>query len=239
MPQRVRLMGIPQGLLCAHRSLGSSFISLLWRVPTIPEPQRPNPTNRNCALGAKLRARFSVVKSGRVKAALAQRLLRDSAIIPRKRLVGEHLIVLVSLASEQHDIACTRFIERESNGFLAVRFDQIFSAALLHPDHNIANDLERIFLARIVIGQNGEVRKPATDFAHDRAFAAVFATATPEKSDYAALWIQLARSLNQILECIVGMRKINNDKERLAHVHPLKAARNTFQGANSRFDDFI
>src|SRR6266700_300816 len=234
MPQRVRLMGIPQGLLCAHRSLGSSFISLLWRVPAIPEPQRPNPTNRNCALGAKLRARC-----GRVKATLAQRLLRDSAIIPGKRLVGQHLIVLVSLAREQHDIACTSFIERASNGFLAVRFDQIFSAALLHPDHNIADDLERIFLARIVICQNGKVRKPATDFAHDRALGAVFAAATPEKGDYAALWIQLARSLNQILERIVGMRKINDDKERLAHVHALKAARNTYQRANSRFDDFI
>src|SRR5438105_5453397 len=122
MPQRVRLMGIPQGLLCAHRSLGSSlFLSVLWRVPAIPEPQRPNPTNRNCALGAKLRTRFSVVRSGPLKAALAQRLLRDSVIIPGKRLVGEHLIVLVSLAGKQHDIACTRFIERESNGFLAVR----------------------------------------------------------------------------------------------------------------------
>src|SRR4029077_11584637 len=97
MPQRVRLMGIPQGLLCAHRSLGSSFISLFWRVPAIAEPQRPNPTIRNCALGANLRARFSLVRSGRIKAALAQPLLRDSAIIPGKRLVGEHLIVLVSL----------------------------------------------------------------------------------------------------------------------------------------------
>src|SRR5437867_3720353 len=119
MPQRVRLMGIPQGLLCAHRSLGSSCISLLWRVSRLfRNPSARIPINRKCALGAKLRARFSVVRSGRIKATLAQRLLRDSAIIPGKRLVGEHLIVLVSLAREQHDVACTRFIERESNGFL-------------------------------------------------------------------------------------------------------------------------
>src|SRR5882724_8540994 len=60
----------------------------------------PESHKQECALGAKLRARVSVARTGRIKAALAQRLLRYPAIIPGKRLVGEHLIVLMSLACE-------------------------------------------------------------------------------------------------------------------------------------------
>src|SRR5262249_10952068 len=111
--------------------------------------------------------------------------------------------------------------------------------ALLQADDDIANDLQRIFLPRIVVGENRQVAQAAGDFSHDGAFGTVFAAATPEQRDDAAFGIQLAGRLNEAFERVIRVCVIHNDKKRLADGDLLESTRDAGEIADSGFNRFI
>jgi len=96
----------------------------------------------------------------------------------------------------------------------------------LQTDDNVADDFQRIFQARIVVGENREVAQAARDFAHDRALGTVFAAAAAEERNDAPLGLSSRAVSNKILQSVVRVRVIHNDKERLAEHDLLKAAGN-------------
>src|SRR3984893_14167494 len=104
---------------------------------------------------------------------LAQRAASHVAIVELQRAIGQNLVMLMAFSGQQHNVASAGFIHRQSNSFFAVRLNDIFAAGFLHPDNNVADDFQRIFLARIVTGKNGEIAEPPGNFAHDRALGTV------------------------------------------------------------------
>src|SRR2546429_9410612 len=64
---------------------------------------------------------------------------------------------------------------------LSVRFDQIFSGGFLQPHDDVADDLQRVFAARIVAGKNCQIAEPAGDFSHHRPLGPVLFSATAEQ----------------------------------------------------------
>ena len=154
-------------------------------------------------------------------------------------MVGQDLVVFVALSCQEHHISRACFINRHRDGFAAVRLDHVFAAGLLHADDDVADDLERIFLARIVAGENREIAEAAGKFAHDGALGAVARTAAAKERDDSALGIKLAGSADQVFKRVVGVRIIHHDQKGLSLIHALEAARNGFQIAYARLDDFV
>ncbi len=76
-------------------------------------------------------------------------------------------------SSKEYNVAGFRFVHRQSDGFGAVGFDQIFAGGFLHSNYDIADDFQRIFLARIVAGENRQVAQSPRGFAHDWTFGAI------------------------------------------------------------------
>src|ERR1700741_992471 len=87
-------------------------------------------------------------------APLAERFPRFFAIVKMDRVVRENLVVLMALARQQHNISRARFFNRQMDGLCPVRFDHVFSDGFLHAYRDIADDLQRIFLPRVVARQN-------------------------------------------------------------------------------------
>src|SRR4029077_4309783 len=171
--------------------------------------------------------------------ALDQRGSSHFAIVKLQRAVGKNLIILVAFSGQKNHVARARFVHGQPDRLFAVRLNDIFAAGLLHSDNNVADNFQRIFLARIVTGKNGEIAEPPGDFAHYRPLGAVLGAATAKERDDAALGVQFARGANQAFERVISVRVIDNDQVRLALIDALKSAGHTFEIPDTRLDDFI
>src|SRR5215469_4788756 len=114
---------------------------------------------------------------------IGQRLSRFFAIVKMNRVICKNLVVLVPLSCQQHDVSRARLFDRQPNGFRAVRFDHVLPTGPLHSHHNVTDDFQRVFLARIVAGQNRKVAKTSGNLSHDRPFGPVARPAAAEYRD--------------------------------------------------------
>src|SRR5271170_15826 len=143
---------------------GSSFSAsrYLW-------PAGPRLSSRRdvSALRAKPCAMVSCPARRRRVPTIVQCLCRHFAIVKVNRMVCEDLVVLVALACEQNHVSRARFFDRQVNGLRAVRLDHVFSAGLLHAHNNVADDLQRFLLPRVIACQDRQIAHAPGDFTHD------------------------------------------------------------------------
>src|SRR6266699_2895132 len=173
------------------------------------------------------------------KSTLAQGAPCHIAIVKFERSVGENLIILMALSGQQHDVSVSGFLHGHADRLFPVRLDQIFAGGFLQPHNDIADDFQRVLAAGIVARKNRQVAQPAGDFPHHRPLGSVFFAAASEERDDSALGIQLARRSNQVFQCIVGVRIIDNHQKRLAQVDPLETPRDALEVADSVPNHFV
>src|SRR6185437_3418149 len=94
-------------------------------------------------------------------------------IAERQGLVADDLSGLVTLAGDQQRVAFLQFVDRGANGTGAIAN---FARAFRRGEDRAA-DSGRIFVARIVVGDDDTIRILARDRAHQRALACVAVTA--------------------------------------------------------------
>src|SRR6516225_10637368 len=131
----------------------------------------------------------------------------------------------MSFAGDENDVTGTSFRDCERNGFVAIRFDFVFCARALQADHRVVDDGERIFAARIVGGQYGEIAAASGSFTHERALGPIAVSTAAEERKYSASTRlhEFAREGGQVAERVVGVGVIHDHGERLAAIDALKA----------------
>src|ERR1700730_470402 len=117
---------------------------------------------------------------------LNQRAACHFAVVKLQCSIGKNLVILVAFSAQEHNVAGASFVHRQPDSLFAVRLDDIFAGGFLHANNNVADNFQRIFLARIVTGKNGEIAEPPGDFTHDWALGAILGAATAKKRDDAA-----------------------------------------------------
>ena len=118
-----------------------------------------------------------------------QRLARHRHVVERQHAVADHLVLLVSLAGDQHEIAGPRQLDRLAR---SPRADRRSSAAAgrcrgacrrVRPAANLLDDPDRILGARIVRRHDDQIAQPAGDGAHQRTLGPIAIAAAAEHRD--------------------------------------------------------
>ncbi len=140
------------------------------------------------------------------------------------------------LARQQHNVARSRLLQSESNGFAAIRLHRIFRAGVLRflqSHHRIVHDRQRILRARIVGSEHHKIAALARRLAHQRTFGSIAIPPAAEKRDDSAFESGAGHKLpsqrRQIAQRIVRVRVIDDHCERLPTIYPLKPPRNARQ----------
>ena len=95
---------------------------------------------------------------------------------------GAFLIGFVTFAGNQHDVSGMRHLQRGANRSFAIALNGGF----LRPGHasqNLRDDYVAVFAARVVIGDDGDVRQSLGDLAHLRSLACVALAAATKHAD--------------------------------------------------------
>src|SRR5687767_4138615 len=93
---------------------------------------------------------------------------RDFLIVEVKHLASDDLIILMSLAGYQHEVAALRFRDRLMNRVAAIRDLAVRLAGLPDSLLRVAQDLLRVFHAWIVGSQNHDVAQTSRRLSHRR-----------------------------------------------------------------------
>ena len=121
-----------------------------------------------------------------------------------------------------------RFVNGQRNGFSAIGLQHILGAAALQAGQGVVHDVERVFTARIVAGQDHEVAARSGRLAHQRPLAAVAVAAASENRDDPAcaspLRQKVARQRGQVAQRVVGVGVVHDDGEGLAHIDSLETS---------------
>ena len=123
-------------------------------------------------------------------------------------VIGKLLIIFVSFARDQHDVARLRHFNGAGDRFGAVdnRFVVVGTKTLFH----FGDDRGRIFLARIVGGDNRAVSMSIDHLSHERTFLPV-AIAAATKDDNQTARLEFAQSFQYIEQSVGCMRVIDED----------------------------
>src|SRR5438034_8970596 len=138
------------------------------------------------------------------------RASRDLDIVERDRVIAELLIIFVTLARNQYNVSWTR----ERNGaidrlgainhfFIPIRAKALF---------DLGDNRIRIFLARIIGGDDGVVSKAICHLGHERALLPVAIAAAAENRNQ-ALRLELAQSFENVPQRVGRVRIIHEDLE--------------------------
>ena len=126
--------------------------------------------------------------------------------------------------------------ERERDRRPAVGLDLDPRAARADPLADLGDDRLRVLRARVVGGDHGEVGEPVGDRPHQRALLAVAVAAAAEDADQPPVRRgDLPRRDEHVLERVGGVGVVDEDRERLALVDRLEAARHAL-GVGERGD---
>ena len=126
-----------------------------------------------------------------------------------KLLSPNDLVILVAFARNHHRVPFVSILNRKIYRFNSV-LNQDGFLALFDSRRNLFENLSRVFGARIIAGNNREIRLLAGDLSHDRSFCEVTITATAKHRDQAR-GIQFAERPQHVAEGIVGMRVIDKN----------------------------
>src|SRR6266436_6795116 len=124
---------------------------LILLITTVPSPDSSE-APANCAICESLSG--FILKLHRM---ILDRAARDLDVIKRDRVIGELLIVFVSLARNQDDVARTR----QRNGAVDClrAIDNFLVAVRAKTFFRFRKDRARVFLARIIRGNDGVIRE--------------------------------------------------------------------------------
>src|SRR6266550_3711668 len=133
---------------------------------------------------------------------------RDLNIIERDSVIRELLIILVSLARDQHNVA--RLCERNgaTDGLGAI--DNFLIPSRAKPFFDLGDDRARILFARIIGSNDRIVGMTVCYFSHQRALLAV-TIAAAAKNDNQAMWLEFPKSLENISKRVGSVRIINEN----------------------------
>src|SRR5699024_3828113 len=93
-------------------------------------------------------------------------------VVAGQALIADELIGLVALAGHQHDIAGPAARQRTLDGARAVANDDR-APRVFHAGLNGADDGQRVFPARVVVGKHNPVGQALGGATHARALVAV------------------------------------------------------------------
>src|SRR5688500_7084546 len=100
--------------------------------------------------------------------------------------ISKDLIRFVAFARDKNEVAATRHFQSLLAGFAPIGFDDAFGIATAHSGQNSFNNFLWVFRARVVAGDNTNVRQARGDKAHLRTLGAVAVAAAAEDSNQAA-----------------------------------------------------
>ena len=126
-----------------------------------------------------------------------------------KRLAADDLIILMSLAGNQHEVADLGFGNRLVNRLGAIRDLAIRLPCFLNPLFSVAKNQFRIFRAWIILSKNYHIAQTTLRFAHRRALRPISIAATA-KHRYYLSFHNLARRPQHIQEGIITVRVIHH-----------------------------
>ena len=109
----------------------------------------------------------------------------------------------------------------------------ISAAALRDPGADLGDDRERVLGARVVGRDHREVGESGGDLAHQRPLLAVAIAAAPEHADQPPAG-HLPGGVEDVLERVGGVGVVDDDRERLALVDRLEAARDAIGDGERR-----
>src|SRR5579859_2955039 len=126
---------------------------------------------------------FSIAERG-------QLVTGHGPIVPRQLVASDDQALLVPLARQQHGVAWPRALERRGDA-RAPPDDADVSltlagAGLLGARRDLAQDGDRVLLARVFIGDHGEVGEMGRDLAHQWALHTVALARRAKDRDQAA-----------------------------------------------------
>ncbi len=145
------------------------------------------------------------------ESALAQDAARHFAVIEINGAVPQHLVGLVALAGQQHDVAGPRLVESALDRNRAVGLNQVLRIGLLQAHHRIVDSPQRVFTARVVAGEHDNIARAPGRLAHQRALGAVAVAATAKQGDDAPGGVELPRGGQQVTQRVVGVRIIDDE----------------------------
>src|SRR5271165_3738372 len=157
-------------------------------------------------------------------AQLPQDRARGFPVVKMYDAIFQHLIRLVALAGQYHDIVRFGFFESGANRFFAIRLGDVRRVDAAQPHHGVVHDGERIFGARIVRSQHHEIASLPRGHAHQRTLGAVAIASAAEQGDDARR-LQRPRHRDGVFQCVVGVRVVHHDEKRLACVYFFKSPR--------------
>src|SRR3954470_18774451 len=120
----------------------------------------------------------------------------------------DDLVILVSLACDQHHIVRLRLCDGLLNGPRAIAQNDCASS-IRQPTHDVGDDCIAIFSSRIVVSDDHFICKARRYFAHERTLRAVTITAASKDAEHLPATM-LARSVQGLLERIRRMRVIDD-----------------------------
>ena len=89
----------------------------------------------------------------------------------------------MALACEDDGVPFAGVLEGFADRHFPIDFRQVLLAGLLKPHNHVAHDAQRVFAARVVRSQNGEIAQGARRFSHERALGAVSFPSASENDD--------------------------------------------------------
>src|SRR3954454_16288317 len=199
--------------------------------PVRPTNRSPGPTAREsmttrcgpAAWGAGLTSRAPAARATRSgDQSRTQRLAGDGHVVGGDRApAGELLALFVALARDHEHVAGLGHVDRLLDRRAAVDLDLDAARAALE---DRVDDRVRVLAAGVVGGDERDVRTLARDRAHERALGAVAVAAGAEDDDEAVLRERPGRT-QDVVERVGGVGVVDEDRERLALVDRLEAAR--------------
>src|SRR5580765_1363318 len=170
----------------------------------------------------------------------SEQLARDRHVVARQVFVADDLVLLVSLARDQHHVARPRVLDRFGDRRPPIRNREQQRVVTLGVRRdaalNFVDDPLGILVTRIVRRDHEDVGQPARNRAHQRPFRAIAIAAATKQCDEATA-DQRPRGLEQIPQGVVGVRVVDDDGERVFRVrHDLEAPRHGLQRLNPSLD---
>src|ERR1051325_3889296 len=156
-------------------------------------------------------------------APLRQRRPRHFLVVEMKNFAPDDLIILVSLARDQHQIPIARFGDCLIDRCGAIRELAIRLAGLLNYLLRVAKNLLRIFGARIVGSQDHHVTQTPRPFAHRRPPRTISIAPTTKHGDDLSLH-HLAGRAQHVQQRVVAVRVIDYHREITVMDHALKTS---------------
>jgi len=154
-----------------------------------------------------------------------QGLARDRLVGKRTALAAHFLVVLVTLAGDQHHVGRIGVGQRAFDGLGAIDLDDRRPGVAQAGAHGL-DDGPRLFVARVVAGQHQAVGPAFGGLRHQRALAGIAVAATAEHAPQmsAALRRQRAQRLQHLLERVGRMGVVHHRQRRARQADALHAA---------------